>query len=98
MRGRMENKKNPTDFTMEIYTQEELVETQVLSDSVIRYASNGTEVGDDVKKGKNPAASMPYGQISRLYLRVFAKAAYFAADSELMENPEPVDLDLSESA
>lgn len=80
---------------MEVYTQEELVETQVLHDAVVRYALHGA-AGEEKEKGKAPAGSTPYGQIGRLYLRVFAKAAYFSADRELMENPEPVELDLSE--
>jgi hypothetical protein len=32
---------------------------------------------------------------STLFLRVFAKTAYFSANKTRMENPEPVDVDIS---
>ena len=67
---------------MDLFTPEELLEEDLLLEKVKDYLSNAA-VGEPRREG------------SVLFLRVMAKTAYFSSSRARMENPEPVDVDIS---
>jgi hypothetical protein len=69
---------------LDLYTSEQVLAESML-DSIREYPSNSSAV-----QAENA------GQI--LYLRVLAKTAYVSSSRARMENPEPVDVDISKSS
>ncbi|TGZ83030.1 hypothetical protein EX30DRAFT_146861 [Ascodesmis nigricans] len=82
----------PTDFWMRIYTPEEIAAERGLVESVVRYVEDLEVVEDsrDEASGEEEKGRVA----SRLYLRAWAKAAYFSNDVERMEKPESVDVEI----
>ena len=72
--------QQPTDFTLDLFTPDEVLGEAALLEGIQAYPQGGA-----VQKTSG----------SELYLRVLAKTAYVSSQKSRMENPEPVDVDIS---
>jgi len=72
----------PTDFQMNLYTPTEVSSSSLSSGMKASSSSGVSTFSSD-------------GWSSQLYLQVFAKTAYYSSNRTRMENPEPVDVDIS---
>jgi hypothetical protein len=67
---------------LDLYTPEQVLAEAPLLEGIQRYPAN-------------PSAVQAEGEGQVLYLRVLAKTAYFSSSKARMENPDPVDVDIS---
>lgn len=72
--------QQPTDFTLDLFTPDQVLRDSALLEGILAYPQDG-------------AVQEISG--SKLYLRVLAKTAYVSSQKSRMENPEPVDVDIS---
>ena len=87
--------KQPTSFNLDIFTLDEVFNTQSIITSLAAYSESRQDY-PSVIKTRRPA-STGIDPVSILFFRVEAAADYFTNNKTLMQNVPPVNVDISKS-
>ena len=82
--------QSPTDFWLDTYPITQVFDNPALLSSLASYSER--QSGPDLLDKRRTTT----GAESVLFLRVQAAASYFSTNRTLMEQPQPVDVDISE--